>query len=168
MYLAFLLILPAAVCIIRQPLYKNECVVFNSINRPVNSTYKANVFNKFLNFSTNFSVNVNVAVDISMNSNTIVCGKIPSGKDLYHIETRQLIYNADQSSGLYMVQVFGKSNFQTIYHVTDFCNIFKHIVKLKAIQTSKKLLKSESVIRSDLINSLYLWLNFSILLSRVF
>ena len=163
-----MLILPAGVCIIRQPLYKNECVVFNSVNRPVNGTYKANVFNKFLTFSTNFSVNVNVAVDISMNSNTIVCGKIPSGKDLYHIETRQLIYNADQSSGLYMVQVFGKSNFQTIYHVTDFCNIFQHIVKLKAIQTSKKLLKSESVIRSDLINSVYLWLNFSILLSRVF
>ena len=78
-------------------------MIFNSVNRPVNSTYKANVFNKFLTFLTNFSVNVNVAVDISMNSNTIVCGKIPSGKDLHHIETSQLIYSGDKSDGLYMV-----------------------------------------------------------------
>ena len=68
-YLAFLLILPAAVCIMRQPLYKNNCVIFNSVNEPVNIT-KANDFNKFLTFLTNVSVNVNVAVDISMNSNT--------------------------------------------------------------------------------------------------
>ena len=152
----------------RQSLYKNDCVIFNSVNRPVNSTYKANVFNKFLTFLTNFSVNVNVAVDISMNSSTIVCGKIGSGKDLYHIETSQLIYSADQSDGLYMVRVFEKSDFQTIYHVTDFCNILRQIVKLKVIQTFKKLLKSESVNRSDLINSVYLWLNLSILFSHVF
>ena len=100
------------------------------VNRPVNSTYKANIFNKFLTFLTNFSVNVNVAVDIAMNSNTIVCGKIASGKDLYHIETSQLIYSADQLDGLYMVPVFEKSDFQTIYHVTDFWNILRHIVKL--------------------------------------
>ena len=56
----------------------------------------------------------------------IVCGKISSGKDLYHIETSQLIYSADQSGGLYMVRVFEKSDFQTIYHVTDFCNILWH------------------------------------------
>ena len=67
-----------------------------------------------------------------------------------------------------MLQVFEKSDFQTIYHVTDFYNILRHIVKSKAIQTLKKLLKSESVNRSDLTNSLYLWLNFSILLSHVF
>ena len=53
----------------RQPLYKNNCVIFNSVNEPVNIT-KANDFNKFLTFLTNVSVNVNVAVDISMNSNT--------------------------------------------------------------------------------------------------
>ena len=35
-YLAFLLILPAAVCITREPLYKNDCVIFNSVNRLVN------------------------------------------------------------------------------------------------------------------------------------
>ena len=93
--LALLLILPAAVCIMREPPYKNDCVIFNSVNRPVNSTYKANVFNKFLIFLTNFSVNVYVAIDISMNSNTIVCGKVPSGKDLYHIQISQLIYSAD-------------------------------------------------------------------------
>ena len=64
---------------------------------------------------------------MSMNSNTTVCGKIPSGKDLYHSETSQLVHSADQSDGLYMVRVFGKSDFQTIYHTTDFCNILRHI-----------------------------------------
>ena len=122
-----------------------------SVSRPVNSTYKDNLFNKFLIFSTNFSV-VYVAIDMSMNSNTIVYGKVPSGKDLYHIETSQLIYSANQSDDLCMVQVFEKSDFQTIYHVTDFCNILRHIVKPKFIQTFKKLLKSESVNGSDLIN----------------
>ena len=34
-----------------------------------------------MNLFTNFSVNVNDPVDISMNSNIIVCGKAPSGKD---------------------------------------------------------------------------------------
>ena len=104
-----------------------------------------------------------------MNSNTIVWGKIPFGKDLYHIETSQLIYSADQSDGLYMVRVFENSDFQTIYYVTDFCNILRHTVKLKVIQTFKKLLKSESVSRSDLINYVYLSINFSIFaLSCVF
>ena len=152
----------------REPPYKNDCVIFNSVNRPVNSTYKANVFNKFLISLTNFSLNVYVAVDIAMNSNTIICGKVPSRKDLYHIETSRLIYSADQSGGLYMARLFEKSDFQTIYHVTDFCNILRHTVKSKVIQTFKKLLKSESVNRSDLINSVYLWLHFSILFSHVF
>ena len=107
----------------REPPYKNDCVIFNSVNRPVNSTYKANVFNKFLISLTNFSLNVYVAVDIAMNSNTIICGKVPSRKDLYHIETSRLIYSADQSGGLYMARLFEKSDFRTIYHVTDFCNI---------------------------------------------
>ena len=131
-------------------------MIFNSLNRPVNSTYKANVFKKFLIFSTNFSVNVYLAIDISMNTNTTVCGKVPFGKDLYHIETSQLIYSAHRSGGLCMVQVSEKSDFQTIYHVSDFCNILRHIVKTKVIQTFKKLLKSESVNRGDLINSVYL------------
>ena len=56
-------------------------MIFNSVNRPVNSTYNTNVFNKFFTLLTNFSVNVNIALDISMNSNTIVCGKVPSRKD---------------------------------------------------------------------------------------
>ena len=86
-------------------------VIFNSVNRPLNSTNKANVFNKFLTFISNFSVNFNVVVDISMNSNTKFCGKIPSPKVLYHIEASQLICSADQSSGLCMVQVFEKKNF---------------------------------------------------------
>ena len=113
--LALLLILPAAVCIMREPPYKNDCVIFNSVNRPVNSTYKANVFNKFLIFLTNFSVNVHVAVNISLNSNTIVGGIVPSGKDLYHIKTNQLIYSAHRPGGLCMVRVFEKSDFQTIF-----------------------------------------------------
>ena len=103
-----------------------------------------------------------------MNSNNIVCGKVSSGKDLYHIETSQLIHTAGQSGGLCMVRVFAKSDFQTIYPVTDFCNILRHVVKSTVIQTLKKLLKSESVNRSDLINSVYVWLNFSILFSHVF
>ena len=103
-----------------------------------------------------------------MNSNTIVCGKVPAGKDLYHTETSQLIYSADQLGGSCIVRGFEKSDFQTIYHVTDFCNILRHTVKSKVIQALKKLLKSESVNSSDLINSIYLWLNFSILFSYVF
>ena len=98
-------------------------MIFNSVNRLINSTYKANVLNKFLIFLINFSVNVYVAIDISTNSSTIVCGKVPSGKDLYHIETSQLIYSADQLGGLCMVLVFEKSDFQIIYNVTYFCNI---------------------------------------------
>ena len=86
-------------------------VIFNSVDRPLNSTNKANVFNKFLTFISNFSVNFNVVVDISMNSNTKFCGKIPSPKVLYHIEASQLICSADQSSGLCMVQVFEKKKF---------------------------------------------------------
>ena len=38
----------------REPPYKNDCMIFNSVNRPVNSTYKANVFNKFSISITNF------------------------------------------------------------------------------------------------------------------
>ena len=56
----------------REPPHKNDCVIFNSVNRPINSTYKANVFDKFLIFLTNFSINVYDAIHISMNSNTIV------------------------------------------------------------------------------------------------
>ena len=135
----------------REPPYKNDCVIFNSVNRPVNSIYRANVFNKFLIFWTSFSVNLYVGIDISMNSNTIICGKVPSRKDLYDIETSQLIYSADQSGGLCMVRVFEKSDFQTIYHVTDFCNVLRHTAKSRVLQTFKKLLKSEKVNRTDLM-----------------
>ena len=48
--LEFLLILPAAVCIMQHPPYQNDCAIFNSVNRPVNSTYKTNVLTKFLAF----------------------------------------------------------------------------------------------------------------------
>ena len=61
-----------------------------------------------------------------------------------------------------------KSDFQTTYYVTNYCNILRQVVISKVIQTFKKLLKSESVNRSDLINSEYPWFNFSILLSCVF
>lgn len=128
---------------------KRSKFIFSS-SKVVNSTYKPKVFNKFLNFLTNLSISV--AADISMNSNTIVCGKIPCGKDSYNIEPSQLICSADQLGGLFMVRVFEKSDFQKIYYVTDFCNILQHIVKLKVIQTFKKLLKCEGVNKSDLIN----------------
>ena len=59
----------------------------------------------------------------------IVCGKIPSGKDLYHTEVSQLICSADQLGGFCMVRVLEKIDFQTISHVTEFCNILRHIVK---------------------------------------
>ena len=144
-------------------------MIFNGVNRPVNSTNKANVFKKVLTFISNFSVNFSVVVDISMNRNTKFCGKIPSPKVLYHIEASQLICRADQSSDLCMAQVFEKKkkkDFQMTYYVNDFCNILPRIIKVKVIQTFKKLLKSESVNNSDPINSVYLWLSFSILLSR--
>ena len=80
-------------------------MVFNSANRPENSTYKPNVFNRFLTFLTNFSVNVNIAVDVSVNSSTT---EKSTGKDLYHIEISQLIYSVDQSNGLCMMWVFEK------------------------------------------------------------
>ena len=70
-------------------------MIFKSVNRPVNSTYKTNVFNTFFTLLTNFSGNVNIAVDISMNSNTIVCGKFLSGKDSHHIDTSQFTCSAD-------------------------------------------------------------------------
>lgn len=72
--LSFLLVLPAAVCIVQHLPYQNDCIFFNSVNRLVNSTYNANVLNKFLIFWTDCSVNI--AVDMSMNGNTIVSAKI--------------------------------------------------------------------------------------------
>ena len=83
------------------------------------------------------------------------------------METSQFICCADMLVGLCMVQVF-ESDFQAIYYVTDFYNILPHIVKLNTIETFKKLQKSESVNRSDLLNSAYLQLNFSILLFNAF
>ena len=74
-------------------------MIFNSVNRPVNSTYKTNVFNTFFTLLTNFSGNVNIAVDISMNSNTIVCGKFLSRKDSHYIETNQFTCSTDQLGG---------------------------------------------------------------------
>ena len=56
--LLLLLILPKAVYIMREPPYKDDCLIFNSVNRPVNSAYKANVLNKFLNSLTDFSINI--------------------------------------------------------------------------------------------------------------
>ena len=47
-----MLILPAAVCIMQHPAYQNDGGTFNSVNGPVNSTYKVNVFNKVLIFVT--------------------------------------------------------------------------------------------------------------------
>lgn len=93
--------------------YQNDkTVIFNRVNRPVNSTYKTNVFNKFFTLLTNFSVNVNIAVDISMNSNTIVCGKFLSGKDSHHIDTSQFTCSADQLAGFAWCRFWGKVIFK--------------------------------------------------------
>ena len=73
---------------------------------------KTNVFKKFLTCLSSFSVNINVAVDVSMNNNSVVCGKLPCGKGSYHIETSQLIYSADQLTGLCMVRIFEKVIFK--------------------------------------------------------
>ena len=91
---------------------KRLTLIFNSVNRPVNSTSKANVFNKFFTLLTNFSVNVNIAVDISMNSNTIVCGKFLSGKDSHHIDTSQFTCSADQLAGFAWCRFWGKVIFK--------------------------------------------------------
>ena len=56
--LTFLLILPATVCIMQHPAYQNDGETFNSVNGPVNSTYKVNVFNKVLIFVTNVYVDI--------------------------------------------------------------------------------------------------------------
>ena len=134
--------------------YKNDCVIFNSVNGPVNSTYKANVLNKFLIFLTNFSVNVYVAIDISMNSNTIVCGKVPAGKYLYHTEISQLIYSADQSGGSCIVRGFEKSDFQTTYHVTVNtlkCQLLLSLSKFPRQRHTQSLLRF-CLIRFPLLN----------------
>ena len=47
-----MLILPAAVCIMKHPAYQNDGETFNSVNGPVNSTCKVNVFNKVLIYVT--------------------------------------------------------------------------------------------------------------------
>ena len=66
-----------------QKLIKQKKIDFFNTKLTENiGTYKASIFNKFLTFLTNFHVNVNVAVDISVNSNTVVCGKISSVKGL--------------------------------------------------------------------------------------
>ena len=83
------------------------------------------------------------------------------------METSQFICRADTLVGLCMVQVF-ESDFRAICYTTDFYNILLHIVKLNTIEIFKKLQKSESVNRSDLLNSAYLRLNFSILLFSAF
>ena len=110
--LAFLLTLLAAVYIMQYPSYQDNRVRFNGVNRPVNSNYKVNVFNRSLTFLNCFSGNVNVAVHISINRNTIVCGKTPSGNDSYYIETSQLICSSHQLTGLCMVRVFKKVIFK--------------------------------------------------------
>ena len=164
--LAFFVILPAAVYILQHPPHQNDWLIFNSVNRPVNSTYTANVFNKFLtNFLTNFFVNV---IDISMNSNTIVCGKIVFGKDSCHIETSQLICSVDQLAGLCMVRVFEKKRFSNNLLCKRLLQYFVIHSKIKGYWNFKKLLKSENVNRSDLRNSVYLWLYSSILQSHVY
>ena len=132
-------------------MYREHCFFLKTRNlNSFSAAAKLLIVLTNLNFLTNLSVSV--AADISRNSNTIVCGRIPCGKDSYNIEPSQLICNADQLGGLCMVRVFEKSDFQKIYYVTDFCNILQHIVKLKVIQTFKKLLKCEGVNKSDLIN----------------
>ena len=102
-----------------------------------------------------------------MNINTIVWKNL-SRKVFYRVETSQSNHSTDQLTGYVWSRFLQKNDFQTIYCVTDFCNILGQIVTLKIIETCKKLLKSESINRNDLINSVYLWLNFSILLSQVF
>ena len=38
----------------QHPQYQNDCVIFNSVNRPVNSTNKTNVLTKFLAFLASY------------------------------------------------------------------------------------------------------------------
>ena len=66
----------------------------------------------FFTLLTNFSVNVNIAVDISMNSNTIVCGKFFSGKDSHHIDNGQFTCSADQLAGFAWCGFLGKVIFK--------------------------------------------------------
>ena len=112
----------------------------------------------------NCSIKANVAADISMNDNTLVCAKVPFREDLYHTKTNMLICNADQLTGLWMMWVFERSDFQTIYNVSDFYSILWHTAKLNTIKTfyeAFKIQKCQWEWPIELI--VYLWLNFSIL-----
>ena len=43
--LAFLLILPAAICFIQHSLHESDCMTFNKVSRPINKIYEASVLN---------------------------------------------------------------------------------------------------------------------------
>ena len=48
--------------------------------------------------------------------------------------------SADQLTGLCMVRVFEKSDFQIIHYVTDFLQFWRHIVKLKTLFKGTQML----------------------------
>ena len=50
------------------------------------------------------------------------------------------IPSADQLTGLCMVRVFEKSDFQIIHCVTDFLQFWRHIVKLKTLFKGTQML----------------------------
>ena len=52
-----------------------------------------------------------------------------------------------------LCMVFERSDFLTIFYVTDFYNILQHMLELNTTEIFKKLLKSETVNWNDLLKS---------------
>ena len=116
-------------------------------------------FSKFLSFFSNVSINVNFEVNISVNSNSLWNSPFWKGFVSYWDQSVDI---QCWSVGWFMYE------FQTICYVTGFYSIFATHNKVKGYSSFYEAFKFESVNRSYLINSVYLWLNFLILLSHVF
>ena len=62
--------------------------------------------------------------DIIYMNITTVCSETPFSKNLFHIETSQLICIANQITDFYMIQVFTERYFQTNF------SLVKHVIEL--------------------------------------
>ena len=62
--------------------------------------------------------------DIFYMNITTFCSETPFSKNLFHKETIQLIFSANQITDFYMIQVFTKTYFQTNF------SLVKHVLEL--------------------------------------
>ena len=54
---------------------------------------------------------------------TTVSSETPFSQNLFHLQTSLLIYNANQMTGFYMIQVLTESYFQTNF------SLVKHVIE---------------------------------------